>query len=51
MHRLSSPLEDLREHYDVVIVGSGHGGGVAASRLRELYRGKKITSEGRHLPR
>jgi len=31
--RLSSPLERLGSAYDVVVVGSGYGGGVAASRL------------------
>ncbi|HXG78831.1 MAG TPA: GMC family oxidoreductase [Methyloceanibacter sp.] len=31
--RLSRPLEALKPAYDVVIVGSGYGGGVAASRL------------------
>ncbi|MBI1803215.1 MAG: alpha/beta fold hydrolase [Ignavibacteria bacterium] len=40
MVRLSSPLEDLREHYDVVVIGSGYGGGIAASRLARA--GKKV---------
>src|SRR5215510_1388405 len=31
--RLSSPLERLGSAYDVVVVGSGYGGGVSASRL------------------
>jgi cholesterol oxidase len=33
MQRLSSPLNALKPAYDVVVVGSGYGGGVAASRL------------------
>ena len=33
MPRLSSPIADLEDHYDVIIVGSGYGGAVAASRL------------------
>ena len=30
---LSSPIGSMRSGYDVVIVGSGYGGGIAASRL------------------
>lgn len=33
MRRLSRPITDLEERYDVVVVGSGYGGGIAASRL------------------
>jgi cholesterol oxidase len=33
MPRLSSPIENLRSHYSVVVIGSGYGGGIAASRL------------------
>jgi cholesterol oxidase len=33
MARLSTPIDQLKPHYTVVIVGSGYGGGIAASRL------------------
>lgn len=33
MARLSSPIGQLKSHYTVVVVGSGYGGGIAASRL------------------
>ena len=33
MRRLSKSIADLKLRYDVVVVGSGYGGGVAASRL------------------
>jgi cholesterol oxidase len=46
MHRLSSPLEDLKEHYDVVVVGSGYGGGVAASRLARAGRSVCLLERG-----
>lgn len=33
MSRLSTPIQEMRSHYDVVVVGSGYGGSIAASRL------------------
>lgn len=33
MPRLSSLIEDLKTHYSVVVIGSGYGGAIAASRL------------------
>ena len=36
--RLSSPVEDLKDHYEVVVVGSGYGGAIAASRLARAGR-------------
>jgi hypothetical protein len=31
--RISRPVELLRPEYDVVVIGSGYGGGTAASRM------------------
>ncbi len=49
MHRLSSPIESIKANYGVVVVGSGYGGGIAASRLSRagqrvcvLERGKEF---------
>ena len=46
--RISRPVELLRPAYDVVVIGSGYGGGVAASRMARggqsvcvLERGKE----------
>lgn len=33
---LSRPLTDLEDRYDAVVIGSGYGGGVAASRLSRM---------------
>ncbi len=49
MTRLSTPIENIRDHYTVVVVGSGYGGGITASRLARagqkvclLERGKEL---------
>jgi cholesterol oxidase len=44
MSRLSSPIAHIKANYDVVVVGSGYGGAVAASRLCRAR-----TSEGNRL--
>ncbi|CAN5753737.1 hypothetical protein BH18ACI4_BH18ACI4_12190 [soil metagenome] len=33
MARVASPIEQLKTHYTVVVVGSGYGGGITASRM------------------
>ncbi len=49
MARLSSPIENIKNHYTVVVIGSGYGGAIAASRLARagqqvcvLERGKEF---------
>lgn len=49
MARLSSSIGNIKDHYTVVVIGSGYGGGIAASRMARagqqvciLERGKEI---------
>jgi cholesterol oxidase len=45
--RLSFPVEDLKDHYEVVVIGSGDGGAIAASRLARAGRQVCLRERGR----
>jgi hypothetical protein len=45
--RLSKPLELLRSAYDVVVIGSGYGGGVAAARMARTGQSVCLLERGR----
>ncbi len=49
MDRLSSPAKDIEDFYPIVIVGSGYGGAIAASRLSRA--GQKVCLLERGLER
>ena len=46
---LSSPLTELRPHYEVLVVGSGYGGAIAASRLARAGRDVCLLERGREI--
>jgi cholesterol oxidase len=47
MTRLARSLDDLKPAYDAVVVGSGYGGGVAASRLARAGKRVVVLERGR----
>jgi cholesterol oxidase len=47
---LSSPQAEIRPAYDVVVVGSGYGGGVAASRLARAGQSVCVIEKGKEFP-
>ena len=47
MARLSKSLADLKDHYTVVVVGSGYGGSIAASRFARAGQSVCLLERGR----
>lgn len=49
MTRLSAPIESMASRYDVVVVGSGYGGAIAASRMARAGRSVCLLERGKEL--
>ena len=49
MPNISLPLDDIKDRYDVVVIGSGYGGGIAASRLARAGRQVCLLERGREI--
>ena len=47
--RLSTPIADIRDHYTVVVVGSGYGGAISASRLARAGQNVCLLERGREI--
>ncbi len=46
MSHLSTPIEEMDAHYEVVVVGSGYGGGITASRMARAGRNVCLLERG-----
>ena len=44
--RISQPLTHMHDHYDVVVIGSGYGGSITASRLARAGRSVCLLERG-----
>ncbi|WP_035058448.1 alpha/beta fold hydrolase [Andreprevotia chitinilytica] len=49
MARIATPISEIKEHYDVVVIGSGYGGGIAASRMARAGRTVCLLERGREI--
>ncbi|MCH8330262.1 MAG: GMC family oxidoreductase N-terminal domain-containing protein [Bacteroidetes bacterium] len=48
-HRLSKPTSEIKSDYEVVVIGSGYGGSIAASRMARAGRKVCLMERGREI--
>ncbi len=46
-YKLSSPMTEMKSHYDAVVVGSGYGASVMAARLKSKFKNLCILERGK----
>ncbi len=49
MDRLSLPIAQIRDHYDVIVIGSGYGGSISASRMARAGKSVCLLEKGREI--
>src|SRR3984957_16238424 len=49
MRMLSRPVDQMQDHYSVVVVGSGYGGAIVADRIARAGRDVCVLERGREL--
>lgn len=49
MKRISLPISQLKSHYDVVVIGSGYGGAISASRLSRAGKSVCLLERGKEM--
>lgn len=49
MQRLSKPISSIKQHYTVLVIGSGYGGSIVASRLARAGQDVCLLERGREL--
>jgi cholesterol oxidase len=47
MKKLSKSLSELKSHYDFIVIGSGYGGSIAASRMSRLGKSVCLLEKGK----
>lgn len=49
MKKIASPLAEMKDTYDVIVIGSGYGGSIAASRLSRAGQKVCLLERGREI--